>query len=42
MSVQPLAQTLKERIVLPQDKTALPVLAEPAFFTLHDLSLIHI
>ena len=36
MSVQPLAQTLEERIVLPQDKTALPVLAEPAFFTLHD------
>ena len=36
MSVQPLAQTLKERIVLPQDKTALPVLAEPAFFTFHD------
>ena len=25
MSVQPLAQTLEERIVLPQDKTALPV-----------------
>ena len=36
MSVQPFAQTLEERIVLPQDKTALPVLAEPAFFTLHD------
>ena len=37
MSVQPLAQTLKERIVLPQHETALPVLAEPALFTLHNI-----
>ena len=36
MSVQTLAQTLKERIVLPQHETALPVLAEPALFTLHN------
>jgi len=36
MSVQPLAQTLEERIVLPQHEAALPVLAEPALFTLHD------
>ena len=37
MSVQPLAQTLEERIVLPQHETALPVLAEPALFTLHNI-----
>ena len=36
MSVQTLSQTLKERIVLPQHETALPVLTEPALFTLHD------
>jgi len=36
MSVQPLAQTLEERIVLPQNETALPVLTEPALFTFHD------
>ena len=37
MSVQMLAQTLKERIVLPQYETALSVLAEPALFTLHNI-----
>ena len=37
MSVQPLAQTLEERIVLPQNETALPVLAEPALFSLHNI-----
>ena len=36
MGIQPLAQTLEERIVLPQHETALPVLTEPALFTLHD------
>ena len=37
MSVQTLAQTLEERIVLPQYETALSVLAEPALFTLHNI-----
>ena len=36
MSVHAFAEPFQKSIILPQHETALPVLAEPALFTLHD------